>query len=152
VRRHLPDRAFPAYAFVPGEQPHPTRDPRGHSHDHPPEPLSTAFHWGVDLYNHGYLWEAHEAWEGLWQAAESGSAEAAFVQGLIQCAAAGVKLQSGRPDAARRIGERALAHLERALEGGAPTRGLDLQHFIARLRAWIEAGPGPVDDRPPIEL
>ncbi|TGQ49534.1 DUF309 domain-containing protein, partial [Mesorhizobium sp. M1C.F.Ca.ET.210.01.1.1] len=27
------------------------------------------FRWGIDLFNHGYYWEAHEAWEPLWHAA-----------------------------------------------------------------------------------
>jgi hypothetical protein len=31
---------------------------------------SDAFLWGLDLFNHGYYWEAHEAWEGLWQVAD----------------------------------------------------------------------------------
>ncbi len=24
---------------------------------------------GIDLFNHGYYWEAHEVWEGLWHTA-----------------------------------------------------------------------------------
>ena len=31
--RYLPGRPFPAYAFLPGRDPHPTRDPSGHSYD-----------------------------------------------------------------------------------------------------------------------
>jgi uncharacterized protein len=31
---------------------------------------SDAFGWGLDVFNHGYYWEAHEAWEGLWQVAD----------------------------------------------------------------------------------
>ncbi|MET2831203.1 DUF309 domain-containing protein [Mesorhizobium shangrilense] len=31
---------------------------------------SNAFRWGSDLFNHGYYWEAHEAWEPLWHAAK----------------------------------------------------------------------------------
>ncbi|MER9856292.1 DUF309 domain-containing protein [Mesorhizobium sp. M0098] len=31
---------------------------------------SDVFRWGIDLFNHGYYyWEAHEAWEPLWHAA-----------------------------------------------------------------------------------
>ena len=29
--RYLPGKAFPPYAFLPGRDPHPTRDPEGHS-------------------------------------------------------------------------------------------------------------------------
>lgn len=30
--RLLPKRPFPAYAYLPGRQPHPVRDPAGHSY------------------------------------------------------------------------------------------------------------------------
>ena len=73
--RLVPDRPFPAYAYHPGRTPHPTRDPEGHSygmvHDvpQPPNPEDWRacgdYLYGVDLFNHGYYWEAHEAWEGL---------------------------------------------------------------------------------------
>ena len=60
--------------------PHPTQDERGHSYSRgeeapalyfPPESWreNADYLYGVDLYNHGYLWEAHEAWEGLWHKA-----------------------------------------------------------------------------------
>jgi hypothetical protein len=50
----------------------------------------------VDLFNHAYWWEAHEAWEGLWSHAEG--TQRLFLQGLIQLAAALLKhrLQSAR--------------------------------------------------------
>jgi hypothetical protein len=59
------------------KKPYPVRDPRGHSYnvEHIPVAVgasldSDAFLWGLDLFNHGYCWEAHEAWEGLWQVAD----------------------------------------------------------------------------------
>ena len=74
--RYLPDEPWPAYAYHPGQDPHPTRDPAGHSHgvaedESPAEPAeawarSRRFLLGVDLFNHGYAWEAHEAWESMW--------------------------------------------------------------------------------------
>ena len=54
--------------------------------------LFAVFLYGVDLYNHGYLWEAHEAWEGLWHQAKRDALQAEFLQGLIQCAAAALKV------------------------------------------------------------
>ena len=58
------DQPFPPYAFVPGEHPHPTRDPRGHSSSTEPEPPvksvapvdwrdSPDYLFGADCYNHG---------------------------------------------------------------------------------------------------
>ena len=59
--------------------PHPRNDPDGHSYDEEEEylPHFTAEEWrdcehylyGVDLFNQGYWWEAHEAWEAVWLAA-----------------------------------------------------------------------------------
>lgn len=103
--RLLPDRPFPAYAYLPGRTPHPTRDPDGHSHDavpHTPEPPDPD-HWracadylyGIDLFNHGFYWEAHEAWEGLWVACGREGATATFLQALINLAAAGFKARWG---------------------------------------------------------
>jgi hypothetical protein len=44
---------------------------------------------GVDLFNHAFWWEAHEAWEGLWARADG--TQRLFLQGLIQLAAALLK-------------------------------------------------------------
>ena len=100
-------RPFPPYRFVPGVHPHPTRDPHGHSFDpkptldrHPPwDPAEwrTLDDWlyGVDLFNAHYFWEAHEAWEGLWAAVPRDSVAGLLVQGLIQIAAALLKLHMG---------------------------------------------------------
>lgn len=41
---------------------------------------------GVDLFNQGQFWEAHEAWEGAWMP-RRGTAEAGFFKGLVQVAA-----------------------------------------------------------------
>lgn len=146
--RYCGDRPLPAYAYLPGEHPHPTRSPQGHSYRRDPEPLSSAFEWGVDLYNHGYPWEAHEAWEDLWRAASPGSADAVFFRGLIQCAAACLKVRAGRLEAARRLGARALEHLERAIRDGVDARGLDQAVFTTRFAAWIDAEPIDRVDRP----
>lgn len=104
--RLAPDRALPPYAFVPrGHWPHPVRDPRGHSHGHVPtaEPLlpekwwtNSTYLFGFDLLNHGFYWEAHEAWEVLWRMAlRQDHVLAVFLKGLIKLAAAGVKVREG---------------------------------------------------------
>jgi hypothetical protein len=71
--RWLPQKNFPPYAYLPGRGPHPVRDPTGHRYQ--VEPIlvaaeaslgSDVFLWGLDLVNHGYYWEAHEARERLW--------------------------------------------------------------------------------------
>jgi hypothetical protein len=105
--RFVPDAAFPPYTFVPGRTPHPVRDPAGHSFGQSPElppPVDSdrlqggrAYLYGVDLFNHGYYWEAHEVWEGLWRAAGRTGTTADFFKGLIKLAAAGVKVRQGQP-------------------------------------------------------
>jgi predicted metal-dependent hydrolase len=92
---------------VPGRTPHPVRDPAGHSFGQSPElppPIdpdrcqeSRVYLHGVDLFNHGYYWEAHEVWEGLWRAAGRTGTTADFLKGLIKLAAAGVKVRQGQP-------------------------------------------------------
>lgn len=150
--RYLPERPFPAYAFVPGgPHPHPVRDPQGHAHARAPEPAATAFIWGVDLYNHGFFWEAHEVWEGRWRA-EGSSTQAAFFQGLIQCAAACLKLGGGNQNAAQRLAQRAKGHLERAWEGGVDPLGLDLPRFAASFARWMAQAPEGPEGRPRLVL
>ena len=110
--RLLPHRGFPSYAYLPGQRPHPIRDPAGHSYHVEPRPAIAAldsdeFAWGQDLFNHGYYWEAHEAWEGIWHVADRGSALRALLKGLILLSAAGVKIREGKRAPAMRHAGRA---------------------------------------------
>src|SRR5882757_983674 len=98
--RLLPERSFPSYAYLPGRQPHPVRDPAGHSYRNAPVAVaaeaslgSDVFQWGIDLFNYGYYWEAHEAWEPLWQGASPGTARRLLFKALILLSAAGVKIR-----------------------------------------------------------
>lgn len=169
ARRLVPQRAFPPYAYVTGRAPHPRRDPRGHSFgasEPPPAPFDPArwreceeYLFGIDLFNAGYYWEAHEAWEGLWRAsraadraraespaaAESplaaGASRAAaspatgFLQALIKLAAAGFKARQGRPEGVLRHAAVAAALL-REVEGvEREFMGLRVADLAARAEA-----------------
>lgn len=115
--RLVPDKPLPSYAYVPDRFPHPTRDPEGHSFRATPERLDPPDprHWrscrpylyGVDLFNCGYYWEAHEAWEALWDACDRSGRTADFLKGLIKLAAAGVKVRQGKARGVRRHASRA---------------------------------------------
>lgn len=115
MNRHrlLPHRGFPDYAYLPGRLSHPVRDPAGHSYGvQGVQPVfadlhSEEFTWGCELFNHGYYWEAHEAWEGIWQVAERGSPLRSFLKALILLSAAGVKSREGKRPAAMRHAGRA---------------------------------------------
>jgi hypothetical protein len=109
--------------------------------------------WGVDLYNQGFFWEAHEAWEGLWRAAGHDAPQRLFLQGLIQCAAACLKAAVGDADACRRLTARGLARLERANAGhSARYMGLDVRCFILDFQRFANESPAAVERRPWLRL
>ncbi len=112
------DLPLPPYSYVPGHTPHPVSDPRGHmlgaAHE-PEQPLdpdawreSVAYLYAVDLFNHGFYWEAHEAWESLWHAAGRAGVVASWLKALIKLAAATVKLREGNAAGVDRHSRRAL--------------------------------------------
>jgi hypothetical protein len=161
--RYAPARPFPAYAYLPGRDPHPTGDPRGHSFASPEAPAAYLppaswrenhdYLYGVDLYNAGYLWEAHEAWEGLWHEAKHDALQAPFLQGLFQCAAAALKVTMGQPNGVVRLAEQGTARLERvAREAGSRFMGLDVPAFVTAFRVFAASRPDAADERPLIEL
>ncbi len=102
--RYVPQYAFPSFSYVPGTFPPahaaggngfgpaalPAYDPQT------PWAQSDVFWFGIDLFNHGFYWEAHEAWESLWHALGRRGNEADFLKALIKLAAAGVKAREGR--------------------------------------------------------
>jgi hypothetical protein len=126
--RFGPADPFPRYRYVSGLHPHPVRDPAGHTHDAPAGRWSPGdtFRRGVDLYHAGYLWEAHEAWEELWKQARD-AAERDLLQGLIQTAAALIKVHAGVVDGVRRLAAAARPRLARA-PGAA--HGFDIARFL----------------------
>jgi uncharacterized protein len=162
--RYQPSRRLPAYAYLPGRTPHPTRAPDGHSYGTSPAPPrylpderwpeNDEYLWGVDLYNAGYFWEAHEAWEGLWRvAAGRDAAQRRFLQGLIQCAAACLKATAGDVEACRRLAERGVARLVRArVDHDGRCMGLELASFVADFRRFAESSPTAVEHRPALWL
>ncbi len=98
-------QSLPPYSYVPRHAPHPVSDPRGHLYGQEkprPEPLdperwseSEAYRYGVDLFNHGFYWEAHETWESLWLAAGRRGPTAHWLKALIKLSAGIVKLREG---------------------------------------------------------
>jgi hypothetical protein len=161
--RYAPDRALPLYAFLPGRDPHPTRDARGHSFGAPESPVeylppdrwreNEEYLFGVDLYNHGFLWEAHEAWESLWHRSKHDAVQADFLQGLIQCSAASLKIPMEQPAGLKKLSEAGTRRLESAAERAGPHyMGLDVWEFIHEFRAFAASEPASADERPRIVL
>ena len=122
------------------------RDPTGHSYHVEPIPVaaeaslgSDAFLWGLDLFNHGYYWEAHEAWEGLWQGADRDGPLRMLFKGLILLSAAGIKIREGKHTAAVRHSGRAAALFRRLMK--VPDRAFEraLGMSPATLAGYAEA-------------
>lgn len=141
--RYCPQRDLPPYSYVPGAGlPHPTGDERGHSfgqNEPPALPLSDT-NWrenetwlfAIDLFNHGYWWEAHEAWESLWHACGRSGPLADLLKGLIKLAAAGVKSREGRPRGVKQHAARSAELLKAAeRELGEQPFGLALSEIIS---------------------
>lgn len=121
---------------------------------------SDIFLWGLDLFNHGYYWEAHEAWEGLWQVADRGGPLRMLFKGLILLSAAGVKIREGKQAAAMRHAGRAAGLLHRLMNttdhtferalGMSPAALADHAEAAAKnpaaLQATVLGQPRPVFD------
>ena len=92
--------------------------------------------YGIDLFNHGYYWEAHEVWEGLWRACGRSGPAGTFLKALIGLAAAGFKVRVGNLQGVRRHAQRAarLFHETAMVIGphGPSYMGLDLR----ALKRW----------------
>jgi hypothetical protein len=153
--RLAPEIPFPPYSFVPGQAPHPTSDPAGHSHGVKPAPVDAVDpdHWhasrrylhALDLFNEQYYWEAHEQFEQIWLAAGRQGPVANLLKGLIKLSAAGVKHREGKPQGVRSHAGRA-AEIFRGVgrEGlflGLSTAGLvELAEEVVRT-GWPDTPP-----------
>lgn len=107
-RRRYTAQPFPAYRHLPGITPHPLTHPEGHGGAMParagtPEACLENFLFGCDLYNHGYWWEAHEAWEMVWHAVNREGPRALMLQAMIQAANTHLKLRMDRRNAVCRL-------------------------------------------------
>jgi predicted metal-dependent hydrolase len=154
IPRYLPGKPLPPYSYVSGHFPHPIRDPAGHMHGHDdavccaPDPRrwseSPDYLYGIDLFNHGYYWESHEQWEGLWHACQRTGAVGDFLKALIKLAAAGVKARERRPAGVTRHARRACELFKSVAEEAAGSTssfmGLDLRQ-LARQASELAASP-----------
>jgi predicted metal-dependent hydrolase len=156
THRYCPARSLPPYTYVPGLTPHPISDPKGHSFGHTPQPPQPLTHdnfrthpdylYALDLFNHGFYWEAHEAWESLWHAAHRHGPTADFLKGLIKLAAAGVKAKESNPAGTRRHATRA-AQLFQSVQSASSNPnylGLSLNDLLSAAQQLAES-QNPLD-------
>ena len=114
--RYAPETALPTHAYLPGRTARPPEPEGGHADHSHADPIGSPaflrdFRFGIDLFNHGFYWEAHEAWEAQWLPLTPGDETREQLQGLIQAAAALLKLRLESPAPARTIWIRGRARL-----------------------------------------
>lgn len=103
---------------------------------------------GVQQYNEGYFFEAHEIWEGLWM--QSPWPTRRFLQGLIQVAAAFVHfVRHEYPGTVRLLG-----HAHEKLADFAPRyMGVDVDRLLSDVAAAAKElhglGPERFEEMPP---
>ncbi len=135
---------FPSYHFMPGQNPHPRKDPAGHSYGLP-EPTAThtpADQWktnatwlfGVDLYNFGYWWESHEQWEALWKVDRNTEQEKLFYRAVIQLAAANIKRYLDRIEGSQSLARQAVEKLKRIET--SPFMGIEPSPLVVAIEGY----------------
>lgn len=136
--------SFPPYRYVPGRAPHPTRSPEGHSYGN--ELVSVVvdeqswrscepYLFAVDLFNHGYYWEAHEALEAIWRGVGPDTRIGTFAQAVIQAAAALLKHSMGERSSAERL---AAAAIDKLRGGAAVVLGVDTDALATQLETYLD--------------
>ncbi len=144
--RYLPGRPLPPHRYVPGRHPRPVRDRSSYRKAQRQwhaawEPAAWRkledWLWGVDLFNAFFFWEAHEAWERLWVAQPKDSLPAMVLQGLIQIAAALLKVRAGSVASATTLSHAGLDKIDR-VAGAVPSLfGLNLGETVANFRFYF---------------
>ena len=107
-----------------------------------------AYERGIRLFNRQKFFEAHEAWEEIWQRAHE--VDRRFLQGLIQAAAFLLKVEEGSLEGARRLYERAVDKLKAYRPGYWGLKVDRLMREMAQVRGAGEEGKKP--GYPKIEL
>ncbi|MEM7314515.1 MAG: DUF309 domain-containing protein [Planctomycetota bacterium] len=137
---------FPPYSYVNRLHPHPLTNPEGHGceggPEEPTEPPTESnwrscmsYLWGIDLFNAGFYWEAHESWEAAWIAAGREGTVADLFRGLIKIAAAGVKARENRQVGVERHLARAVQIFEQVQQVPSDEYfGLELAEILTAVR------------------
>src|SRR5579872_4451893 len=89
---------------------------------------------GIELFNRGEYFEAHEVWEDLWQ--DCPSCDRRFYQALIQAAVAIYHFERGNYAGAARLARSGKRYME---PFGPDYRGLTVQDFWQNVEAYLAA-------------
>jgi predicted metal-dependent hydrolase len=126
---------------VPGLDPHPLKHPRGHRARSP----AGAERWpyALDLFDHGYLWEAHEVLEQVWKELPPRTPERDLAQAIILAAASLLRAHLGDDRSAAALCSRAVSLLLRIPPATARAHGIDAVRLVADLERALRGGPRP---------
>lgn len=104
-----------------------------HDETHDELDEGAVFHLGVELFNAGQWFDAHEAWEDIWVLA-SGERKR-FYQGLIQCAVTLEHIGRGNPRGVRSVWASCLPKFD-----GLPAEylGVPVTQLLADMRRVVE--------------
>lgn len=104
----------------------------------PENRFDTFLKQGLDEFNTGRFWHAHEAWETIWL--ESGDPDLRrFLQGLIQIAAAYHHVQRGTIRGAVRLFDAGVLKLRNSPEGLCRVDVTSLIDKSLQHRAWADS-------------
>jgi len=100
------------------------------------EPAETEekFRRGLEQFNQGHFFDAHETWEEIWLA--SPEPERTFLQGIIQVAAAFHHYTRGNRGGTQSLLRAGLEKLDRFPK---THRGVRLEELRAAARCWMDA-------------
>lgn len=146
--RYLPQYPLPKLRYMPG------KCPKDEKRDDIPKfnlqklneenwKRNKTYLYGIDLFNAGFYYEAHEVWEELWFETGKTSPEGQFLQALIQLSAAELKNRLREEKPAKRLLQSArkilldLCEREGIIKNSY--RGLSLKELLASL----EKGEAP---------
>ena len=108
--------------------------------------MDNAFDRGIELFNSGSYFEAHEAFEELWR--ESDGDLRSLCQGLVQACAGLVKHQRNQPDPACTLLAKGLLRLEAAPPSCRPD--INIGRLIRDLNSVVRALQMRVSFEPPL--
>jgi predicted metal-dependent hydrolase len=95
---------------------------------------------GIELFNEGKYWEAHEAWEGVWMPDRKGP-DSAFYKGLIQVAAGCLHYKRRNRRGAVNKWRSGADYLRPYLPSH---RGVRLEPLVAAVDGFLSAIGGPI--------
>ncbi len=145
---------FPPYTYVPNVVPHPISHAEGHRLGVPDTYKQWSderiFGWGLRLFDAGYYWESHEAWEHLWLKLGRTTRDAMILKGLIKLAACGVKCLECNTNGAMRHASRASQLLAIGTDSGIFNAAIITSaHEIATVAACKPPLPEQISDGRP---